>query len=73
MKTFVVIPTYNERDNIEKLLHEILAQSADIDALVVDDNSPDGTGEIIDKISAENPRVHVLHRAGKLGLGLRLS
>lgn len=69
LKTFVVIPTYNERDNIEKLLHEILAQSADIDALVVDDNSPDGTGEIIDKISAENPRVHVLHRAGKLGLG----
>lgn len=69
LKAFVVVPTYNERDNIEKLLHEILAQSADIEALVVDDNSPDGTGEIIDKISAENPRVHVLHRAGKLGLG----
>jgi dolichol-phosphate mannosyltransferase len=65
----VVIPTYNERDNIENLVREILVKSDDIDTLIVDDNSPDGTGEIIDRMTAENPRIHVIHRAGKLGLG----
>lgn len=69
MKTFVVVPTYNERDNAEKIVREILAQSDDIDVLVVDDNSPDGTGEILDRMAAENGRIHVMHRAGKLGLG----
>ena len=69
MKALVVIPTYNERDNIERLVREILAQGDDIDALIVDDNSPDGTGEVIDKMAAETPRIHVMHRAGKLGLG----
>ena len=69
MKAVVVIPTYNERDNIERLVPEILVQGDDIDALIVDDNSPDGTGEIVDVIAAENPRIHVIHRAGKLGLG----
>ncbi len=69
MKAFVVIPTYNERDNIEQLVSQILAQDACIDVLIVDDNSPDGTGKIIDELKAGNPRVHVLHRAGKLGLG----
>lgn len=69
MKTFVVIPTYNERDNIEKLVSVILDQGDDIEALIVDDNSPDGTGELIDRMVAVNPRIHVIHRAGKLGLG----
>jgi len=69
LKAVVVIPTYNERDNIERLVPEILVQGDDIDALIVDDNSPDGTGDIVDVIAAENPRIHVIHRAGKLGLG----
>ncbi|HEY6871699.1 MAG TPA: polyprenol monophosphomannose synthase [Geobacteraceae bacterium] len=69
MKTMVVIPTYNERDNIERLVEQILAQDGDIDALVVDDSSPDGTGEVVDRMAAANPRIHVIHRAGKLGLG----
>ncbi len=65
----VVVPTYNERDNIGRLIREILAQDDGIDVLIVDDNSPDGTGEIVDTIVAESSRVHVIHRAGKLGLG----
>jgi len=69
VKTLVVVPTYNERDNIENLVAEILVQSDDIDTLIVDDNSPDGTGAIIDRMASANPRVHVIHRAGKLGLG----
>ena len=69
MKAMVVVPTYNERDNIERLVGEILAQDDGIDVLIVDDNSPDGTGEIADKMVAETSRVHVIHRAGKLGLG----
>lgn len=69
MKVMVVVPTYNERDNIERLVREVLAQDDGIDVLIVDDNSPDGTGEIADKMVAETSRVHVIHRAGKLGLG----
>ena len=69
MKVFVVIPTYNEKDNVNSLANIVLAQHADIQILFVDDNSPDGTGSIIDEIVAVNNRVHVLHRAGKLGLG----
>ncbi|MSM38065.1 MAG: glycosyltransferase [Geobacter sp.] len=69
MKTVVVIPTYNERDNIEKLVAEVLRQDDGIHVLIVDDNSPDGTGEIADGIASAQDRVSVLHRAGKLGLG----
>lgn len=69
MKAVVVIPTYNERDNIEKLVGEVLAQDASISVLIVDDNSPDGTGELADGLAARNDRVRVLHRRGKLGLG----
>ena len=69
MKTLVVIPTYNERDNIEKLVSIILDQGDDIEALIVDDNSPDGTGELVDVMVAINPRIHVIHRSGKQGLG----
>lgn len=69
MKAMVVIPTYNERDNVERLVAAVLAQGDDIHILIVDDNSPDGTGEVVDRIAAENSRVRVLHRRGKLGLG----
>ena len=69
MKGVVVVPTYNERENIEELIEKTLNTSPDIDILIVDDNSPDGTGEIAEKIAKENPRVKVLHRPGKMGLG----
>jgi dolichol-phosphate mannosyltransferase len=68
-RALVIIPTYNERLNVERIVAQVLAQDPGLDVLVVDDNSPDGTGELVDRMSAENPRVHVLHRAGKLGLG----
>lgn len=69
LKAFVVIPTYNEKDNVSSLANAVLEQHADIQILFVDDNSPDGTGAIIDELVAKNDRVHVLHRSGKLGLG----
>jgi dolichol-phosphate mannosyltransferase len=69
LKAMVVVPTYNERDNIERLVADILTQDEGIEVLVVDDDSPDGTGEIVDRMAAGNPRLHALHRPGKLGLG----
>lgn len=69
MKSLVIIPTYNERENIEDLCREILIQEPGIEVLIVDDNSPDGTGQLADELSQKNPRLHVLHRSGKLGLG----
>ncbi|MFH1690122.1 MAG: polyprenol monophosphomannose synthase [Candidatus Eisenbacteria bacterium] len=69
MKTTVVVPTYNERANLEQLIPRVLGQLPDIELLVVDDGSPDGTGEYADSVAAKNPRVHVLHRPGKMGLG----
>lgn len=69
MKTVIIIPTYNEYDNIRPLLEQIFTYAPASDILIVDDNSPDGTGKLADEISAQNPRVHVMHRAGKLGLG----
>ena len=65
----VIIPTYNERDNIEIITSRVRSAVPDADLLVVDDNSPDGTGEIADKLAGEDPHVHILHRAGKAGLG----
>ena len=65
----VVVPTYNERENIEKLVNEILALGDDIHVLIVDDNSPDGTGKIADDLAGKHEEVHVKHRQGKLGLG----
>ena len=65
----VIIPTYNERDNIPRIVPMVLEQDRRLEVLIVDDNSPDGTGAIADKLAFENPRVHALHRAGKLGLG----
>jgi dolichol-phosphate mannosyltransferase len=67
--TLVVMPTYNERKNLSAIVPRVLAQGPAIHVLVVDDNSPDGTGELADELAAENERVHVLHRPGKQGLG----
>lgn len=68
-KTLIVTPTYNERDNLERFVEEVRAAAPSADLLIVDDASPDGTGEIADAIAARDPQVRVLHRAGKLGLG----
>jgi dolichol-phosphate mannosyltransferase len=68
-RILVSVATYNERDNLGPLLAEIHKELPRADLLVVDDNSPDGTGQLADDLAAANPRVHVLHRAGKLGLG----
>lgn len=65
----IFIPTYDERDNVERMCNELLALNLDADILFVDDNSPDGTGEIIDRLAAEHPRVTAQHRAGKQGIG----
>lgn len=65
----VVVPTYNEALNIERLLTDILAQGPQFDVLVVDDNSPDGTGDLVEAITRQTGRVQLLRRAGKLGLG----
>ena len=71
-KPLVVLPTYNEVDNLPKILSEILETDSRIEVLVVDDNSPDGTGKCADEQAARNPRVKVLHRARKVGLGMAL-
>ncbi|MGZ3332572.1 MAG: polyprenol monophosphomannose synthase [Gemmatimonadaceae bacterium] len=68
-RALVIVPTYNERFNIARLIPAILAQDPSLEVLVVDDGSPDGTGQIVDGIAANNARVHVIHRAAKLGLG----
>lgn len=69
-ETVVVVPTYNEADNIDDLLSQLLALPVDLGVLVVDDNSPDGTGDMVDKWVERHPdRVFVIHRPGKLGLG----
>ncbi len=67
-RCLVVLPTYNEKDNLEAIVRDILAYLK-TDVLVVDDGSPDGTGAIADRLAAEDPRIKVLHREGKLGLG----
>jgi len=69
LKTLVVMPTYNEASGIEQMLGKLLATVPDIDVLVVDDNSPDGTGVLVEAIAATDSRVSVLHRSEKNGLG----
>ena len=68
-RALVIIPTYNEATNLPQIVPRVLEQDARLEVLVVDDNSPDGTGALADKYAAENPRVHVLHRESKQGLG----
>jgi dolichol-phosphate mannosyltransferase len=65
----VIVPTYNERENIARLIEAVLSQDPRLEVLVVDDGSPDGTGAIVRAIIARNPRVHMLERGKKLGLG----
>jgi dolichol-phosphate mannosyltransferase len=69
MEKLVIIPTYNERDNIDRILERVLAQPYGLEVLVVDDGSPDGTGDAVEAWAKREPRVHLLRRAGKLGLG----
>ena len=68
-RALVCLPTYDERDNLEPITRAILAATPELVVLVIDDSSPDGTGELADRLAAAEPRMHVLHRAAKQGLG----
>ena len=68
-RVVVLIPTYNERENLPLVVQRVRLSVPSVDILVLDDNSPDGTGEIADALAAADPQVHVMHRAGKQGLG----
>ncbi|MDP6447838.1 MAG: polyprenol monophosphomannose synthase [Pirellulaceae bacterium] len=68
-RTLITVATYNEIENLPDLVDQIFEFAADVDMLIVDDNSPDGTGDWCDRKAAEDQRVHCLHRTGKLGLG----
>jgi dolichol-phosphate mannosyltransferase len=68
-RALLCLPTYDERENLAPMIEAILAAAPQLDVLVIDDNSPDGTGQLADQIAAREPRVQVLHRAGKEGLG----
>jgi dolichol-phosphate mannosyltransferase len=68
-QTLVIVPTYNERENLPRLVERVLALPVTVDLLIVDDNSPDGTGKIADQLAGRHPGMHVLHRAEKDGLG----
>src|SRR5690606_29177233 len=69
MKILVTLPTYNESGNIRPLIHELLALETNLEVLVVDDNSPDGTWRIVQDMAAEQPRIHLIHRTGQRGRG----
>jgi dolichol-phosphate mannosyltransferase len=68
-RTLVVTPTYNEAENIESFISAVLSQDPSLEMLIVDDNSPDGTGAIVEKLQQSNNRIHMLRRPGKMGLG----
>jgi dolichol-phosphate mannosyltransferase len=69
MKALVITPTYNEKENIERLVGAVLRQSDSIELLIIDDNSPDGTGAIVERLMQGEPRLNIIKRAGKMGLG----
>jgi dolichol-phosphate mannosyltransferase len=69
MERIVIIPTYNERENIQELLDRLMALPYDLHVLIVDDNSPDGTASLVQEYKAREPRIHLLQRPGKMGLG----
>lgn len=68
-RALIIVPTYNERENVAAVASDFLEPIPDSELLFVDDSSPDGTGAVIDDLAAADPRIHVLHREGKLGLG----
>ena len=68
-RALVCIPTYNEAQNLPEIVPQVLSQDPRLEVVIIDDNSPDGTGHIADELACKEPRVHVIHRAGKLGLG----
>src|SRR5271163_176612 len=68
-QTLITIATYNEIENLPLLVEAILGRAPDVNILVIDDGSPDGTGQWCDQQAAKDPRIHCLHRTGKLGLG----
>lgn len=68
-KALIIVPTYNERENIPSLISQVLDKDPRIEMLIVDDNSPDGTGDLVEGIGRGEPRVHLLRRPGKMGLG----
>ncbi|MBN2184098.1 MAG: polyprenol monophosphomannose synthase [Candidatus Krumholzibacteriota bacterium] len=69
MEALVVIPTYNEKENVKKIIKAVLKQDDGVEILIIDDNSPDGTGKIVDEMAESESRIHIIHRKGKLGLG----
>jgi len=69
LEALVVVPTYNEEDNIREIIGAVLNVSDNLGILIVDDNSPDGTGDIAEEMAEGNDRIHVLHREKKMGLG----
>ena len=68
-RALIIVPTYNERENIARLIDSVLEKDSRLQILVVDDGSPDGTGDIVEGIMTTNPRVHILRRPKKMGLG----
>lgn len=68
-KALVIVPTYNEKENVRNIISAVLGCESRADVLIVDDNSPDGTGDIVAALAAEDPRVHLMRRPGKMGLG----
>jgi dolichol-phosphate mannosyltransferase len=69
VKSIVIIPTYNELNNVKRLIPELIKLYLDLDILIIDDNSPDGTGKYVDEMSKDNSRIKLISRKGKLGLG----
>ncbi len=69
MNILICIPTYNELENVENIISAVLAQGDDIEVLIIDDNSPDGTAGIVENLKKDNPRIHLIKRPGKMGLG----